>query len=91
MAFFVYIIQSEADNNYYKGFSENPLERLLQHNAGLSKFTSAKMPWKIVYIEELPTKRDALVRERAIKKYSHAQIVKLLQSPKNICKNFVAG
>ena len=32
--FYVYIIQSKADLSYYKGFSENPPKRLLQHNNG---------------------------------------------------------
>jgi putative endonuclease len=59
MGFFVYIIQSEVDCSYYKGFSENPLERLMSHNAGTSKFTARKLPWKIVYIEEFLTKREA--------------------------------
>ncbi|RZK64224.1 MAG: GIY-YIG nuclease family protein [Pedobacter sp.] len=88
MAFYVYIIQSELDRSYYKGFSEDPFERLLQHNAGLSRYTSGKIPWKIVYIEELPTKRDTLIREKAIKKYSHAQIEMLIQSHKNVYNNF---
>jgi putative endonuclease len=34
MAFYVYIIQSLPDNSFYKGFSEDPLKRLSQHNAG---------------------------------------------------------
>ena len=28
MAFYVYILHSEFDGRFYKGFSENPLERL---------------------------------------------------------------
>ena len=68
MPFYVYIIQSELDASYYKGFSEAPHARLLQHNAVLSTYTSSKAPWRLVYIEVLPTKREALIRERALKK-----------------------
>ena len=88
MSFYVYIIQSQADSSYYKGFSENPPRRLLQHNNGECKYTSTKLPWQLVYIEELPTKRDALIRERGLNKYAHAQIHKLILMPKNILKDF---
>ena len=88
MPFYVYIIQSQADLSYYKGFSENPSRRLLQHNNGECKYTSTKMPWALVYIELLLTKRDALIRERGLKKYASAQIQKLLLTDKNILKSF---
>jgi putative endonuclease len=91
MAYFVYIIQSEKDGSYYKGFSENPQERVLQHNSGLSKFTSFKIPWKLVFIEELGSKRDALIREKTLKKYSHKQIQVLISSVKNIVNRPLAG
>jgi putative endonuclease len=88
MPFYVYIIQSKVDESYYKGFSENPASRLLQHNNGDSQYTSGKMPWQLVYVEELPTKREALIREKVLKKYSHAQIVSLINSVKNIVNSF---
>jgi putative endonuclease len=84
MPFFVYIIQSISDDSYYKCFSENPGMRLCQHNNGESHYTSGKMPWQLVYMEELPSKRDALIREKALKKYSHKQIQGLIDSSKNI-------
>ena len=88
MPFYVYIIQSQVDGSYYKGFTENPNNRLLQHNAGESSYTSRKMPWVTVYVESMPTKRDALIREKALKKYAHAQIHKLILTDKNILKEF---
>jgi len=88
MAFYVYILQSQVDGSYYKGFSENPLHRLAQHNAGECTYTSRKTPWVYVYIEELPTKMAALIRERSLKKYSHLQIQKLIATEKNISDQF---
>lgn len=88
MPFYVYIIQSWVDKSYYKGFTENPANRLLQHNNGESTYTSNKTTWQLVYIEELLTKRDALIREKSLKKYSHAQIEKLMTSDKNIANKF---
>jgi len=88
MPFYVYIIKSQVDKSYYKGFSENPPKRLLQHNAGECVYTSRKMPWALVYIEGLPTKREALIREKSLKKYAHLQIERLILTDKNILKNF---
>ena len=88
MGYFVYIIKSEKDGSYYKGFSENPLDRLLQHNAGLSIYTARKVPWNLMYVEELADKRSALIREKALKKYSHLQIEKLIVSDRNIVDDF---
>jgi putative endonuclease len=88
MGFYVYIIQSQVDASYYKGFSESPPKRLLQHNNGECQYTSFKLPWTLVYIEELPTKSEGLIRERVLKKYSHKQIQQLISSCKNILGNF---
>lgn len=64
MPFYVYILQSAFDKSFYKGFSENPLQRLAQHNNGESHYTSLKRPWKLVYIEMCADKRSALIREK---------------------------
>ena len=78
MPFFVYIIQSERDNSFYKGFSESVFQRLEQHNRGESHYTSTKKPWKLVYFEELPTKREALIREKQMKRYNSVYLRKLI-------------
>jgi putative endonuclease len=81
MPYYVYIIQSAIDGSYYKGFTEDPRTRLKSHNNGKATFTRNKRPWTFSYIEELPTKREALVREKVLKKYSHSQIADLLMLP----------
>jgi putative endonuclease len=68
MTYYVYIIQSFADNSYYKGYSENHEKRLQQHNDGESFYTSVKTPWQLVYAEEMADKRSALLRGKALKK-----------------------
>ncbi|MBK9283338.1 MAG: GIY-YIG nuclease family protein [Sphingobacteriaceae bacterium] len=84
MSFYVYVIQSEFDGSFYKGFSENYIERLNQHNNAWSKYTSTKMPWKLVHVEIFTDKKSTLKREKVLKKYSHAQLQQLFQSGKNI-------
>jgi putative endonuclease len=91
MKYFVCIIQSLKDNSYYKGYSENPARRLVQHNNAESNYTSAKMPWQLVHVESFHSKKEALIKEKALKKYSHTQIVALIQSLKNIVSKFEVG
>ena len=86
MGYFVYIIHSSNNNLYYKGFTSNPEHRLNEHNEGFSRYTKNKGPWKLVYLEELPDKKSALIREKQIKRYNHSYIQKLIQMPKNILK-----
>lgn len=83
MAYYVYILKSLRDQSYYKGFTENPIIRLEQHNNAESKYTRSKIPWKLVYLEYFESKKDALVRERHLKKYSHQQIEQLISSRLN--------
>ena len=80
---FVYIIYSEVGDCYYRGYSQNPKKRLQQHNNQESKFTSKFSDWRLVYVEKLVTKRDALIREKGLKKYSKAQIKELILLAKN--------
>ena len=82
--YFVYIIQSQVDGSYYKGFSENYLNRLEQHNLGMSTYTSQKTPWKIVYAEKHDSKSSALKREKNLKKATRERIEALIVSDKNI-------
>ncbi|MCC6702654.1 MAG: GIY-YIG nuclease family protein [Fluviicola sp.] len=86
--FYVYIIYSPSGDCYYKGFSENPKARLIKHNQGESRYTSKSNDWKMIYLERFATKRDALIREKGLKKYSKAQIKELIQSTKNILESF---
>ncbi len=86
MAFYVYILQSDVDGSFYKGFTENYEIRLQQHNNGESNYTSKKIPWKLVYAELHETKRNALIREKNLKKATHERINALITSNRNILR-----
>ena len=81
--FFVYIIYSSSHDVYYKGVSEEPLRRLEEHNSDRSRYTSGKGPWELVYTEQLPTKRDALIREKQIKKWNRETIERAINTHKS--------
>jgi len=84
MAFYVYILQSEIDGSFYKGFTQDYALRLAQHNNGESIYTSTKMPWKLVYVEEQFSKYDAIKREKNLKKADRNRITALINSSKNL-------
>ncbi len=81
--FYVYIIRSITSGIFYKGFTTQPEIRLREHNEGQSNFTRGKGPWELVYLEEFTTKREALIRERQIKKYNTNYLSILISKYKN--------
>ena len=76
--FYVYIIKSLTSGILYKGFTLQPLKRLEEHNNNLSNFTSNRGPWVLVYLEILPSKREALIREKQLKRYNHNYLQMLI-------------
>ncbi|HET7896485.1 MAG TPA: GIY-YIG nuclease family protein [Flavisolibacter sp.] len=86
MPWYVYILQSQADSTYYKGSSERPLQRLQEHNAGCCQSTAARRPWNLVYVEELPSKKEMLIREKKVKRGHAAYFQQLINGEKNILK-----
>jgi len=62
-----------VDNSFYIGYTHNLEKRLNEHNEGRSKYTSRKMPWKLVYFETFDLKRDAIIREKQLKKYRNTK------------------
>ena len=66
----VYIIQSEIDSSFYIGFSSNLEKRLLDHNSGKSRYTKAKLPWRLVYQEGFNSKKEAIISFLKNKKIS---------------------
>jgi putative endonuclease len=71
MPFYVYMLLCE-DGSYYTGYTKDVQSRVLQHRKGRgSKYTKSHKPKRLVYTEEWPSLREALKRERAIKRLSH--------------------
>jgi putative endonuclease len=66
--FYVYILQNERDNSFYIGHIENVQGRLKRHNEGRSGYTKSKGSWRLIYLEELISRSEAMRREREIKK-----------------------
>ncbi len=79
MAYYVYILKC-SDDSLYTGITNDLDNRLLMHKLGKgSKYVRSRLPFKIVYKEELKTKSEALKREIQIKKMNKNAKIKLLQ------------
>jgi putative endonuclease len=77
-ACFCYIVEC-ADGTLYTGWTTDPERRVTVHNRGLgARYTKMRRPVRLVYVEELPDKKSAMNRERAIKRMTRSQKIKLL-------------
>ncbi len=65
--YFVYVIQSFKDGNFYTGYTVDLEERLKRHNKGLVVATRYRRPFRIVYYEASLNRKDAAKRERYLK------------------------
>lgn len=78
MAYFCYILEC-ADGSYYTGWTTEPVRREKQHNRGVgAKYTRMHRPVKLVYIEEVSDRSEAMKRERVIKTFSHERKGRLI-------------
>jgi len=65
--YYIYLIESENDGIWYVGLSQNPKERLIQHNAGKSKFTKGHIPWLLLFEEKIGSLSEARKKEKYYK------------------------
>jgi putative endonuclease len=65
--YFIYVLLSENLNKRYIGSTQDMYTRLKEHNLGKSKFTSAGIPWKLIYKETFSTNSEARKREIFLK------------------------
>ena len=68
--FYVYILKCN-DGSYYTGHTDDIERRLSEHVAGVIKcYTSDKLPIELVFMENFPSRYEALCAERKIKKWT---------------------
>jgi putative endonuclease len=77
MTCYCYIVEC-ADGTFYTGWTTDPERRVKIHNTGRgARYTRARRPVKLVYLEEQPDRTTAMKRERAIKALSREKKMKL--------------
>jgi putative endonuclease len=75
---YTYILQSIKDNKYYIGSTGDLDLRVAQHNAGVTKSTRHRSPFKLIHFEKFASKSESLRRELQIKSYKGGEAFKNL-------------
>jgi putative endonuclease len=77
-ACYCYIVEC-ADGTLYTGWTTDPERRVTMHNKGQgARYTKMRGPVKLVYVEEQPNRTIAMKRERAIKKMTRSEKIKMI-------------
>ena len=77
--FFVYVLRCK-DNSFYTGFTNNLKKRLNNHrNGNGSRYVRSRLPFKLVYKEEVQSKSEALKRELKLKSFSKKEKLILIK------------
>ena len=68
--YFVYLLRSEKDNNFYIGQTNNLSERTKKHNRGAVASTKNRKPFILIGYEIMRSRGEALKKERELKSHS---------------------
>lgn len=64
---YVYVLRSKKDNNFYIGSTNDVKRRLKEHQQGKNTSTAKRLPVELIYFESHRSKEDALRREKYFK------------------------
>jgi len=65
--YYIYILQSKKDGNFYTGYTKNLKNRLSEHKEGKVQSTKNRLPLNLVYYEASLNQQDATHREKYLK------------------------
>ena len=58
-----------VNSHFYVGFTDDLKSRIEKHNRGEVYWTKRHKPWLLIYFEGYLSKKDALNRERQLKRF----------------------
>jgi putative endonuclease len=65
--YYVYVLQSLKDKQFYVGYTDDLNNRLKEHSSGGVISTRERRPLKLVYYEDCLNQQDATKREKYLK------------------------
>ena len=74
--FYVYVLRSKLDNNFYVGYTKNLKLRFEKHQKGMVESTRERRPLKLIYYEACLNRDDATKREKYLKTYHGRMFLK---------------
>ena len=65
--FYVYVLRSLRNEQFYTGYTDDLRKRFREHNDGLSSYTKSRRPYELIYYEACVNENDARSREKYLK------------------------
>lgn len=65
--YYIYVLQSLKDYNWYTGYTNDLSRRIKEHNEGKNISTKHRRPFKLIYFEGCLNEEDAKAREKYLK------------------------
>ena len=85
--YFAYVIRSRSTGRHYAGHTSDLIQRLGQHNSGITKSTKNRGPWELVHQELFATRAEAVRRERFLKSGQGREELKRIVAARNRDRN----
>lgn len=76
--YYVYVLKSLKDNQFYTGMTNDVERRLGEHNAGCNKSTKSRLPFVLIHSERFDIRLEARNREKFLKSGCGREFVKNL-------------
>lgn len=83
--YYIYILQSKKDKQFYTGYTKNLKVRVNEHNLGKVVSTKNRLPLELIYYEACLNQQDATHREKYLKTSWGKRFVK------SRLKNYLTG
>jgi len=79
-SYYVYILASKQNGVLYIGTTNNLIKRIYEHkNGSVESFSKKYFVKKLVYYEETPDVKSAIIREKQMKKWNRAWKINLIE------------
>ena len=88
--YFVYILTNHS-RTLYVSVTNNLARRLFQHRNTDRGFTRRYAVFRVVYVEQAPAPRDAIAREKQIKRWSRKKKVALIEAANPTWQDYAEG
>jgi putative endonuclease len=74
----VYILYSKSGNQFYKGSTNDIIQRLNRHNCGYENHTSKFTPWILIWFTHKETRSEAMLLEKKLKNLSYKRTIEFI-------------